>query len=98
MSGQSITLKIAGKEYPLRADTPELEQLMRLAAEDVNAMLVRYNERYSSKSEFDKLAFVALNEAMGKISAQRAAAKTVGETDNLTDRLGAYLANIGNNR
>ena len=31
--GQSITLKIQGKEYELVADTPEMERLMRLAAE-----------------------------------------------------------------
>ena len=35
MEGQSITLKIAGKEYPLKARNPEAEQLMRLAAEDI---------------------------------------------------------------
>ena len=36
---QSITLKIAGKDYPLKATSPEMEQLMRLAAETINQKL-----------------------------------------------------------
>ena len=94
MEGQSITLKIAGKEYPLKASTPEMEQLMRIAASEINAMLAKYKERYPDKSELDKLAFVTLNEAVGKLSAQRSAAKVVSETEKLGDSLGAYLAAI----
>ena len=33
---QKITLRVAGKPYLLDAPTPEMEQLMRLAAADVN--------------------------------------------------------------
>ena len=41
--GQSITLKIQGKEYELVAYTPEMERLMRLAAEEVDGMLAEYD-------------------------------------------------------
>lgn len=98
MDGQSITLKIAGKEYPLKARNPEAEQLMRLAAEDINAMLAHYNASYPDKSEIDKLAFVTLSQAVGKISAQRTAAKLASDMDALEDQLGSYLAGIEKNR
>ena len=42
--GQSVKLKIAGKEYSLTAASEEQEQLMRLAARDVNEMLDRFND------------------------------------------------------
>ncbi len=95
---QSITLKIAGKEYPLKAKSPEAEQIMRLAAEDINAMLSHYNSSYPDKSETDKLAFVTLSQAVGKITAQRTAAKLASDMDALEDRLGNYLAGIEKNR
>lgn len=98
MEGQNITLKIAGKEYPLKAKSPEAEQIMRLAAEDINAMLAHYTASYPDKSDMDRLAFVTLSQAVGKISAQRAAAKLATEVDSLDDKLGSYLVGIDNNR
>ena len=96
--GQSITIKIAGREYPLKAKTPEAEQVMRLAADDVNAMLAHYNASYPDKSDVGKLAFVTLSQAVGKITAQRSAARLSADLDALDDRLGAYLAGIEKNR
>lgn len=98
MDGQSITLKIAGREYPLKAKTPEAEQVMRLAAEDINAMFSHYTSQYPDKSEMDKLVFVTLSQAVGKITAQRAAAKLASEQETLDDKLGAYLAGVDKNR
>ena len=43
---QSIKIKIAGTEYPLMANTPEMEQFIRLAAEEINAMLGKYDARF----------------------------------------------------
>ena len=37
--GQKITLKIGGRDYPLTAESEELEQMMRLAAVDVDKAL-----------------------------------------------------------
>ncbi|MGI6314143.1 MAG: cell division protein ZapA [Candidatus Cryptobacteroides sp.] len=98
MEGQSITLKIAGKEYSLKAQSPEDEQLMRLAAGDVNSMLSYYNANYPNQEDMDKLAFVTLTQAMSKIREQRSAAKLASELDALDDKLGAYLAGIEKNR
>ncbi len=46
----------------------------------------------------DKLAFVTLSQAVGKITAQRAAAKLASEQEALDDKLGAYLAGVDKNR
>ena len=88
---QSITLKIAGKEYPLKATSPEMEQMMRLAAEDVNAMLVKFDAKFPDKPVADKLAFVAIQEAVSKINAQRKASRVVEEVTALQNDLASYL-------
>ena len=98
MEQQRITLKIAGKEYELKVKSPEAEQLMRLAAEDINAMFDHYNASYPDKSEFDKLAFVSLTQAVSKIKEQRSAAKLASDFDNLDELLGNYLAATEQNR
>ncbi len=98
MAEQSITLRIAGKEYPLKAKSPEAEQVMRLAAEEINNMLSFYNTNYPDQSDFDKLVLVALGQSVGKINASRAAARLSADMDNLDDQLGGYLASIEKNR
>ena len=37
--GQNIKIKIAGNEYPLVASSPEMERMMRLAADAINQKL-----------------------------------------------------------
>ena len=91
MEGQSITLKIAGKEYSLKAQSPEDEQLMRLAAGDVNSMLSYYNANYPNQEDMDKLAFVTLTQAMSKIREQRSAAKLASDLMPLTINSGLIL-------
>ena len=66
---QSITLKIAGKEYSLVAKDSEMEHYMRCAASDINAMLSTYDKKFPDKPELDKLVFVALNQTVGKLNA-----------------------------
>ncbi len=98
MEEQNITIRIAGKEYPLKAKSPEAEQVMRLAAEDINNMLSVYNANYPDRSDYDKMALVCLGQAVSKISAKRAAAKLASDFDTLDDQLGHYLAGIEENR
>lgn len=93
---QSITLRIAGKEYPLKASSPEMEQLMRIAADDVNAMLAKFDARFPDRKLEDKLAFVAIQEAVGKLSAQRKNTRIVEEVTSLHDDIAAYLEGIEN--
>lgn len=93
--GQNITLRIAGKDYALKAATPALEQLMRLAAEDINARLAKYNETFPTASLEDKLAFVTLNETVGRLNTQRKLAAVSDEIAALKGDTDAYLSGIG---
>ena len=91
---QSITIKIAGKEYSLKASSPEMERCMRLAAEDINKRLSAYDEKYPDKRLEDKLAFVTLNETVSKITAMGKLNVLATEVSGLAEELEAYLSGI----
>ena len=91
---QSIKIKIAGVEYPLKASSPEMEQLMRLAAEAINQKLSAYDAKFPNKSLSDKLSFVALNEAIGRISCQKRLAEAGDEVKKFQEDVESYLNNI----
>lgn len=91
---QSITLKIAGKDYPLKATSPEMEQLMRLAAESINQKLAAYDAKFPDKTLVDKLSFVALNETVSRMSYQKRLSSTSEEAKRLLSQTSAYLDNI----
>jgi Cell division protein ZapA. len=88
---QDITLKVAGKPYHLIAATPEMEQLMRLAAADVSAMMTKFDARFPDSSPEDKLVFVAIQEAAGKLSAQKKMSNLIEEVEALQGDVEAYL-------
>lgn len=98
MAEQSINIRIAEKTYPLKVSSPEVEQMMRLAAERINAMLAKYNEKFPESSLSDKLAFVALNETAAKIAAQRATASQQEEVKNFEREISVYLNKIESSR
>ena len=91
---QSITIKIAGKDYPLKANSPEMEQLMRLAAESINQKLAAYDAKFPDKTLVDKLSFVALNETVSRMSYQKRLASAGDEAKALLSRTDAYLDSI----
>ena len=88
---QSITLRIAGKEYSLKVQSPEMEQLMRLAAENINLMLAKYDEKFPDKTLVDKLSFVTLNETVALLSTQRKLARAGEEAKALQGDIETYL-------
>lgn len=92
--GQSITITIADKSYPLKASTPEMEQLMRVAAETINQKISVYNAKFPDKTILDKLAFVTLNEAMGRIQAQKKYAALEEQLKRLQEQTASYLEKI----
>lgn len=92
--GQRITLKIAGKDYPLKAASPEMEQIMRIAAETINQKLSAYDAKFPDKTLVDKLAFVTLNETIGRISAQRKFSELEGKIKEMISETDSYLGNI----
>ena len=91
---QSITLRIAGKEYSLKVQSPEMEQLMRLAAENINQMLAKYVEKFPDKTLLYKLSFVTLNETVALLSTQRKLARASEEVKALQSDIESYLDGI----
>lgn len=91
---QSIKIKIAGKEYPFQVTSQEMEHFMRLAAEDVNAMLQNYSGKFPDKEMTDKLIFVALIEAIGKLKAQKQLDTSSKALESLGSGLKAYLDSV----
>ena len=95
---QKITLNIANQNFTVNADTPEMESLMRFAAEDINKMLMRYDERYPNKPLLEKLIFVLLTQAVSRLQAQMKYNDVSNENDKLLGELSAYLKDIETNR
>lgn len=91
MAEQSITIKIGEKAYPLKVSSPEIEQMMRLAAERINEMLAKYNAKFPESSLADKLAFVALNETASRIAVQNAELKVRETVEAFDKELADYL-------
>ena len=46
---QSIKIKIADREYPLKVSSPEKEEGIRKAAADLNKKITLYQEKYPNK-------------------------------------------------
>ena len=91
---QDITLKVAGKPYRLSAASPEMEQLMRLAAAEVSEMVTKFDARFPDSSPEDKLVFVAIQEAAGKLSAQKKMSRLVEEVEALQGDVASYLDGV----
>ena len=91
---QSITIKIAGKDYPLKATSPEMEQLMRLAAETINQKLAVYDAKFPDKTLVDKLSFVALNETVSRMSYQKRLSSVNEEAKRMLSQTSSYLDDI----
>ena len=91
---QSITLKIAGKDYSLKANSPEMEQLMRVAAEAINKKMEAYDAKFPDKTTVDKLAFVALGETVGRLSYQKKLSSVNDEAKRMLGQTSEYLDTI----
>ena len=91
---QSITIKIAGTDYPLKASSPEMEQLMRIAAETINKKIAAYDARFPERSLADKLSFVALNETVSRLATQRKMEALADEAARLKKDTDDYLSQL----
>lgn len=89
---QKITIKIAGKDFVLKASGPENEELIRLAAIQINKRLQAYQAAFPGKALSDILSFVALNEAISAITLQRKVEGQDREVKDLSDMLETYLS------
>ena len=89
---QRITIKIAGKDFVLKASSPESEELIRLAAIEIGKKLTAYQAKFTGRELSDILCFVALNEAITTLSLQRKLDGAAAEVDELSAHLGSYLS------
>lgn len=94
MADQKINLKIGNKTYGLNASSPEKEQLMRLAAEDVNSHLKSFRLKYPSVTDEDILSLVALNEAMAALSSTKQLEIAKKAEKSLFEEIDSYLSDI----
>lgn len=91
---QSINIKIAGRPYNLSAVSPEHEEVIRKAAEDVNKKIAQYQEKFPKTGLSDIMAFMALNVCMSNIILQKQIAEIKGAEQQLSSELETYLSNI----
>lgn len=94
--GQKITISISGKKYELSANSPEDEEIYRLAAASVNKMLSIYTDKYPGKELAELLSFVALTESRGRLSLMRKIETMGKEVEMLEKQTDTYLENIDN--
>ena len=91
---QNIKLKIAGIEYPMVANSPEMEETMRTAADEINRKFNSYDLKYPDKTTLDKLIIVTLNETVNRIACQNKMQQLGAEAKALQDNLNAYLEQL----
>lgn len=94
MAQQAITLRIAGKSYPLNIESGK-EEVYRLAEREINDYLVQIRQNnFRGWSDQDYVAMAALKFAIAGI-ALRQSREVGGEElrrlETLSDRIDAYL-------
>ena len=94
---QSIKIKIADREYPLKVSSPEKEEVIRKAAADLNKKITLYQEKYPNKGMIEILSFVALNVSMTNVVTQKQIEAMKEGEENLAKELQGYLENIDKN-
>ena len=94
---QSIKIRIADREYPLKVSSPEKEEVIRKAAADLNKKINLYQDKYPTKGMIEILSFVALNVSMTNVVLQKQI-ETFNESETvLAQELQSYLENIDKN-
>ena len=92
--GQGIKIKIAGRPYDLTATSPEHEEVIRKAADEVNRRIAQYQERFPSTGMTEVLSFMALNVCMQNIILQMKIQGMKDAEDALAKELERYLEDI----
>ena len=91
---QSINIKIAGRQYNLSATSPEHEEVIRKAADDVNRKISQYQEKFPNKGLTEIISFMALNVCMNSIMLQKQLKGMKDAEDGLAKELERYLEDI----
>ncbi len=91
---QNISIKIADRPYSLKVTSPEQEELIRKAADELNKKVRAYQEKLPGKGAVELLSFAALNVCMANISLKDQLNELAKEEEVLAKELEGYLENI----
>ena len=94
---QKIRVIIAEHPFELTATSPEHEEVIRKAADDINKMVAKYQDRFPGKGMIEILSFVALNTCMSNITLNKQLKDLVDGEEMLAKELEGYLENIDKN-
>ena len=94
---QSIKIRIAEREYPLKVTSAEQEEDIRKAAQEINRQIQAYQSRYADKTLVEILSIMALNVCVNNISLNRMVKGMKEAEDSLAKELDGYLDNIDKN-
>ncbi len=94
---QSITIKIADRTYSLKVSSPEHEEVIRKAADEINRKVKLYLDKFPGKSMVEILSFVSLNVCMANLTLQKQAKAMEDEEEALARELEGYLENTDRN-
>ena len=91
---QSISGVIADRSYPLQVKSPEHEEMIRKAVEDINRRVKFYLDKYPTKGMIEVLSLVALNVGIVNSGLQKQLENALEEEGALLKELEAYLDNM----
>ncbi len=94
---QNISIKIADRPYSLKAASPEQEELIRKAADELNRRVRAYQDKLPGKGAVELLSFAALNVCMANISLKEQLNERAMEETALAKEIEGYLENIDKN-
>ena len=89
--GQKITLKIAGRDYSLTAQSEEQEATLRRAADAINNRLDAYTLSHPGKTALELMSLVALNETLFRMNVQKEIEQYKSSEEQLGQDLNRYL-------
>lgn len=94
---QSINVTIADRSYPLQVKSPEHEEMIRKAVEDINRRVKFYLDKYPTKGMIEVLSLVALNVGIVNKGLEKQLETALEDEGTLLKELEAYLDNIDKN-
>ena len=94
---QSISVVIADRSYPLQVKSPEHEEMIRKAVDDINRRVKFYLDKYPTKGMIEVLSLVALNVGIVNKGLEKQLETALEDEGTLLKELEAYLDNIDKN-
>lgn len=91
---QTVTIKVSGRPYTLKAKDADAEEVLRKAAAIVNKKLETFRASLPGKSEEDILTFIALNECANEINLKKKLIELDAEAKQLEAEISGYIDKI----